>query len=323
MDDIAYTSAGLFPWKLIKHPKLFETAKSGKIIPLHAQFLPTNKCNLNCPMCSCAKRDKSLVMDLSKAQLIIEKLSSLGCVAVTITGGGEPLTHPNISEIIECFTKHNIQVGFVTNGLLLHTIPANILNQCIWIRISNDDSRRLSNAYESRLSQVVSKCPDVDWAFSHVVSVKQNFEEIERIVSFANTHSFTHVRLVSDLFAVNSINLNEVRLYLKSDNVDDEIVIYQDRKEISRGGDCYIGYLKPLIGPDYRVYACCGVQYAFDPPSYDLEQKLCLGSALDLDAIYSEEVKPIDGSICKTCYYSDYNEMLGHLIRSIDHEEFV
>jgi hypothetical protein len=78
-----------------------------------------------------------------------------------------------------------------------------------------------------------------------------------------------------------------------------------------------------LIGPDSKVYACCGVQYALDPPSYDLPEELCLGSALDLEAIFNRSDLPLDGSICKKCYYAGYNEMLEGLVSPFNHENFV
>ena len=108
-----------------------------------------------------------------------------------------------------------------------------------------------------------------------------------------------------------------------TERIDDSLVIYQERKDHTRGGMCYIGYLKPLIGPDCKVYACCGVQYALDPPSYDLPEELCIGDALKLKEMYQGPAVPLRGDICVKCYYSQYNKMLSELLTPLNHVEFV
>lgn len=98
---------------------------------------------------------------------------------------------------------------------------------------------------------------------------------------------------------------------------------YQGRKGFERGGDCFIGFLKPLIGPDAKVYACCGVQYALEVPSKDLPEELCLGHALELDEIMERSAVPLDGGKCVKCYYMNYNILLRGMLKSVVHKEFV
>ncbi len=321
MNKTSYTSAESFPWKVLRQAS--SCVGNGHILPVHAQFIPTNRCNRNCPMCSCAKRDKTLEMSLDDASEIIANLAHLGCKAVTITGGGEPLLYPHFAAIVSKFDYYEIKLGMATNGLLLHTIPAGTLSKFTWIRISNDDSRRFSQEYIKGLSKVVTLTPEVDWAFSHVVGCNPNITAIADIVMFANEHQCTHVRLVPDLFDVQNVALSDVKESLCEYSIPDDRVIYQNRDKPTQGSDCRIGYLKPLIGPDCKVYACCGVQYALDPPSYDLPEALCIGDAMKLDELYGESQPPLDGRQCKVCYYEGYNEALQKLTEPVDHEEFV
>lgn len=322
MNTLSYTSAGMFPWKVLKHYELLAAAKRGRILPIHAQFIPTNKCNMSCDMCSCKKRDKRIELDFEQAEQIIQGLARLGCKAVTITGGGEPLMHPKLADIVQTFQQCGIEVGLVSNGKLLGNALTDTLRALTWCRISNDDSRTFSRRYDQALQDVVMRAPTVDWAFSHVVSKTPNLPEIQQVVKFANKWKFTHVRLVSDLFIANEVDQELVREDLKDAGISDDRVIYQARREFTQGGDCWIGFFKPLIGPDGNVYACCGVQYALDPPSYDLPEELCLGSALDLDEIFNRSDTPLDGSICKKCYYAGYNELLEGIVSSFEHENF-
>jgi MoaA/NifB/PqqE/SkfB family radical SAM enzyme len=320
----SFTAADSIPLKvLLDRDLISHIERKKKLLPLHIQFLPTNRCNLNCSFCSCSARDRKLEMDINLARKIIAKCRKAGTKSVTITGGGEPLMYPAFSELIESFRLNSIKVGLVTNGLLLHKVPRRVMSKITWCRISNDDSRRFVGVYKKNLAQAVKVSPGVDWAFSHVVSLKPNFDEIARIVRFANEHDFTHVRLVADLFQPEGVNMERVKRELRKRNVDDSKVVYQERKAYERGGDCFIGYLKPLIGPDARVYACCGVQYAFRIPSKDLPRELCLGDALRIDSILRKSDTPLNGSKCVKCYYMNYNILLRGMLKSIVHREFV
>lgn len=320
----SFTAADSIPLKVLLDKELQQQIEAcGRLLPLHIQFLPTNRCNLKCSFCSCSERDANLEMDFTLAQAIIEKCAKAGTKAVTITGGGEPVLYPHFSELIECFEANGIKIGLVSNGLLLHTLSSDTLAKITWCRISNDDYRKFTATYKKHLTGVVCGAPGVDWAFSHVVSSSPNYDEIARIVGFANDHDFTHVRLVADLFHPEDIDMEEIKSELLRRKVNDSRVIYQGRKAFERGNDCYIGYLKPLIGPDAKVYACCGVQYALEVPSKDLPHELCLGEALEIEEIMSRSDIPLDGSVCVKCYYNNYNNILRGMLKSVVHREFV
>ena len=86
--------------------------------PERVQIEITNRCNFTCGMCpreSFNLPDRDIAFDLFKN--IIDRLESP--YNITLTGWGEPLLHPSLSDMI-CYTKergHN--VGITTNGLLL------------------------------------------------------------------------------------------------------------------------------------------------------------------------------------------------------------
>lgn len=320
----SYTAADSIPLKVLLDKELVGYAKTHKkLLPIHIQILPTNKCNLNCDYCSCSERDKGLEIDFETTKRIIDKCKNLGTKAVTITGGGEPLLYSYFDELVDYFAQKNIKMGLVTNGFFLYKANKISLSKITWCRISNDDNRNFEESYRNRLKNVVTNTPNVDWAFSHVVSISPNYEEIARIIRFANKFNFTHVRLVSDLYRSDEIDMDLIKNYLKEKCIDDNKVIYQDRKIYSRGGDCYIGYLKPLIGPDAKVYACCGVQYALEIPTKDLPGELCLGDAINIDKIIENSNLPLNGAICTKCYYMNYNAILKGMLKGVAHDEFV
>ena len=68
---------------------------------------------------------------------LIKELSENGTKAIEFTGGGEPTTHPDVCEILEYSIKLGLDVGLITNGLLLGKIN-DIAKYLKFIRISLD-----------------------------------------------------------------------------------------------------------------------------------------------------------------------------------------
>ena len=85
---------------------------------------------------------------------------------------------------------------------------------------------------------------------------------------------------------------------------------------------CLIGYVKPLIAPDWMMYLCCGVQYALEEMTLDNPPQLCMGDARNLDAIYGGAQKPFSVK-CVRCYYDNYNVALHALPSEVVHKEFI
>lgn len=318
----SFSSAETIPTKLLRNNALVkQIVNNVEIPPHHVQFIPTNKCNLKCTYCSCADDDRRTEMSKEDAFRIIKLLSKCQTEAVTITGGGDPLEHPDIIAIIDRFKEYFIKVGLVTNGINLDKIKEH-LYLLTWCRISHADDRPFNISYQIDLANIVQDS-SVDWAFSYVVSSTPDIKKICDVIKFANKHNFSHVRLVSDILNPSNSSLGRVLIEIGSRGIDDSKVIYQGRRNPERGGDCYICYLKPVIGADGKVYTCCGAQYALDKDSRQMPKELCLGDALDMQNIMKDSHQPFDGSICKRCYYGEYNRVLSGLMQKTEHADFI
>jgi len=306
---LSYTAANTYPVKLIKNRDVLE---GNRIKPVHIQLSPTNKCNLKCGFCSCKNENRDTELSFEEIQLIISKFSTLGTKAVTITGGGEPLMHPDINEIIAEFHKYGIEVGLVTNGLLLRKLfPWDSLT---WVRISCSDERKFDKKLYKNLNG------GIDYAFSYVATRHFDPDNLSRYIDFANQNNFTHVRVVSDLIDLDSAPLVSTMKTLVS--VPDDLVIYQGRRKYEKGNaKCYISLLKPLIAADGKIYPCCGVQYAKDD-ALSFPDSMCMGNVGVIEDIWGEQ-KVFDGSKCKRCYYGNYNDILSDLVSDIKHLSFV
>lgn len=322
VDRISFTAADSLPLKLCAHLELVESLNQGIIKPIHAQLIPTNRCNFNCSFCSCGKRDKNTELPLSEIKGIITSLSELGCKAVTITGGGEPLMHPHINEIIHTLYNYDIEVGLVTNGMLLESLESAPVT---WCRISCSDERGLTTKLEKIINKAIDVNPLIDWSFSYVASTPDNFcvDKLAKIVNYANNNNFTHVRIVPDLL---NISENQSMYSIEkelSEVVDDKLVIYQDRNIWETGvKDCFISLLKPVINADGYVFACCGQQYSREDFDLDMPKDMRMCHWTELGKLYYEQ-NVYDGSKCVRCYYNNYNELLSLLISKIQHRNFI
>jgi len=333
-DKYSYSAANVYPIKVLLNEELVKHIKeTGKIPIIHVQLNPTNKCNFNCPYCSCKARDRRLELSYEDIMEIMTKARKCGCQSTTVTGGGEPLMHPRIEEILDGIHKLDIEIGLVTNGTLLWSLSASTLNKMIWCRISSSDYledqlETIDSTLDDWLNVIedaVERGRNVDWAFSHVVTEKPNFKIMKRIIEFANEHDFTHVRLVSDLLNLEKVpSMAIIKKKLRKLGVDDSKVNYQARKKFTRGTrNCYISILKPVITPRGTIQPCCGVQYRLEKPTLDYDPDADMKyPAKQIDRLYEEQAF-FDGSQCYRCYYSAYNEVLSILLRGVKHLRFV
>ena len=86
--------------------------------PVLVQIIPTRFCNLNCAYCN--EYDKvSEPVPLEEMFRRIDALGRLGTAMIGISGG-EPLTHPQLDEIIGRIRKTGAIAGMITNGFLLN-----------------------------------------------------------------------------------------------------------------------------------------------------------------------------------------------------------
>ena len=215
----SFQSADTFPAKLL----LCDGVRELK--PVHVQWNPTNQCNMNCRFCACSNRDKEQEMDLTTGLDVINKLIDLDCEAVTITGGGEPLCYGALPVMIDKFHRWGVEVGLVTNGLLLDRLSSATWDKITWCRISHSDERGAPPAYWDMLREVTQE-NQVDWAFSYVVTDSPDLAEVTKVVELANECEFTHVRIVSDILNAYNVVLDGVRERLRG---IDGRVIYQPR----------------------------------------------------------------------------------------------
>jgi len=95
--------------------------------PVLAQIVPMRFCNLSCAYCN--EYDKvSPPVPLDEMNRRIDHLGRLGTAMIGISGG-EPLTHPELDDIIRRMRRTGAIAGMITNGYLLNVERIERLNR--------------------------------------------------------------------------------------------------------------------------------------------------------------------------------------------------
>ncbi|UCD54851.1 MAG: radical SAM protein [Candidatus Omnitrophota bacterium] len=126
--------------KILKHlDRVNEWLFKANTFPVTLELDITNICNNRCPKCFGFYGDNSSSIPSDKAKSILCQIKELGGKAVTFTGGGEPLCHPDAAKLIAYAKNLGLDTALITNGFSLdkNTIDT-VLKSCTWIRISLD-----------------------------------------------------------------------------------------------------------------------------------------------------------------------------------------
>ena len=138
-----YSNAKIFYF----HEKIADMQAGRWSAPIHVRLKPTNRCNHKCNYCCyrnqalylSERMDPRDQMTSEKLREIVGDLAAMGVKAVTLSGGGEPLCHPDIIRVVEGLAAGDVKVAMLTNGALLSGPAADALGRAAtWVRISMD-----------------------------------------------------------------------------------------------------------------------------------------------------------------------------------------
>jgi tungsten cofactor oxidoreducase radical SAM maturase len=192
---------------LILHPRLPDVRK------LYIQ--PTTRCNLHCRTCIRNVWDATEAqMSMNTFQRLVESLDKLPRLTrVVFSGFGEPLTHPDILEMIGTMRKRDMAVTVGSNGLLLDAEMARELVRLgvdrLVVSIDGVKQETYANIRGAMLSQILNNIRALNEAKSQLgsltpalgiefVLLKTNVSEIAELTRFASRLNAARV-LVSNL----------------------------------------------------------------------------------------------------------------------------
>lgn len=113
-------------------------------IPIRAIIELTDACNLNCIHCYRVVNGVNK-LQLSEIKTIIDDLSKLGCVELTLTGG-EIFTRQDIYEIIDYADKQGFSIVLLSNGTIINQEGIDKLSKiegvgCIQLSLYSDSMK--------------------------------------------------------------------------------------------------------------------------------------------------------------------------------------
>lgn len=283
--------------KIVWFPDKLKSFIEGTITPpIYVRIKPTNRCCHNCFFC--VYRSKNSGMhdtantndELSREKLleIISDINDMGVKAVTYSGGGEPLLHGDIEEILEKTISSGIDLSIITNGQLLNGNRAEILRKSKWVRISMDYynkesfsiSRSVSSSIYDRIITNVGrfaeiKNVDCDLCVNFIITV-ENYKKIYQFSEQMKKMKIDNVRFspvwFRNFYDYHSPLLNEVMEQLhraKTELEDEKFKIYHSYFINREAGcrdysKCFFMQIVPSIGADGNVYSCHNKSYTKD-----------------------------------------------------------
>ena len=134
------------PFKLVHHMDRIRQLRDGLFVsPLKAEIDPTNRCNQNCGYCPYREPvrcrgtfDQHEELPLPVVVSLLDSLRAMGSKVVTLTGGGEPLFHPQAGQILEAIHNRGFGLALITNGVFIKDEFMPVLSKADWIRVSVD-----------------------------------------------------------------------------------------------------------------------------------------------------------------------------------------
>ncbi len=285
-------------FKIIYHPEKLSALIEGKISPpICVRVKPTNRCNHSCFHCLYKTEISGIHKDINqrdeipreKMMEILNDFGEMGVKAVIYSGGGEPLIHPNILEIIKKTLDHNMDLAMITNGQGLNGLEAEILaDNASWVRISANDcdaetffkirGRNEEWFYERNENiKKFAKMKKLSCKFGvHFVVNKENTSKIFEGAKFYKELGVDNIKFVpmwsKDFFEYHKSfreRSNEQIKIARQELEDDRFKIsdtyetdFSSSKTSKRDfSKCYMMQVVPVIGADCGVYPCHDAAY--------------------------------------------------------------
>jgi len=161
--------------------------------PLIVELDTTEACDLACP--GCISEDIMKTGNRFSNERLLQlgvEFYECGVRGVVLIGGGEPLAHPAIGDLIEYFGNHDIHIGITTNGSFIRKYLGQIAEYSSWTRVSmdaaTDETFRLlrpSKGGKSKFKYIIdnmemlSKIKQGKMGYSYLIRTKADGTEIE------------------------------------------------------------------------------------------------------------------------------------------------
>jgi len=242
------------------------------------QIHPTMACNRNCSFCSYSDEDRRQRLDWATFVRYVSQADNLGCRSAKVTGGGEPLMHPQIHAMLRQLQMLGWHVQLQTNGDML-TPDFWSLTDDIRVSVSDDVPFR-SNLFAT--------------SYCYVVTPQFDAANLQRAIDDAQERDLP-LKITQDVMQLGAVpTVANIASAVAIGRPG--LVTFWDAYQYQAGRKaCQSAIHSPLLGADGHLYPCCWPQNARGPVHGYNRHMRCDGP---LPVAF-------DGSQCMRCYYGE------------------
>lgn len=289
--------------------------RGGRPAPVTVDVELTNECNLHCPWCFPRTWRRTFPGGMSSADVarLPGLLSRLTVSAVTLTGGGEPLLHPEAGVFLRGLLDCGLRFSVITNGTVLDRVP--LLQEADWVGVSVDAGTRETWAklkgcrpeLFDRLCENIAQLSDKVPVTYKVVITEQNVGELQVAVELAEALgcSAFQARPAWGTGVQSSVEApaSTIPVHIVTSKIGTDGVA---QKPFRR---CLTTPLLLTICADGGCYAC---------QDHRGEEAFRIGDLEDIEAKWGGPehlalLRQIDPRKCGKCTFSGYNEIFDKL----------
>lgn len=300
----------------------------------------TNRCNNRCPRCVTRFKNDD-ILDYKFIVNLFHDLKVLGVRGIQITGGGEPLLHPRLVDIIELGNSLGFSMGLVTSGQCDNEIDIlRLLKNLRWMRISLDagtpehykETHGLSEKYFYRVINFIKKlCKEkIKYNLNTIIGVSylvalwdksREEEDIHKSVMKLQFDGFNY-------FQIKQFHSNKTDIdYLEKTKNVSKIDLYNTFKSrrFDRNYDyCHGAHFTTSISASGKLYICCHLKNDELYPLADLNYESIIDIWNSESMLNTIKQLNIDKCI-KNCKYNSLNVTLENAIQDnkSQHRDFL
>jgi len=287
--------------------RLAKFKETGELFPITLDIGPTGRCNQNCPFCSVKNRNRNEDLNLQDALLITKYYVHYGVKGIEMTGGGEPTLWPHFEEFIEKISQEPVKIGLITNGRLLHKYSPEFLRHFTWIRVS-------VNGIDEGWVPNFEIPPEVTFSFSYVwhrgTEDEKTNERLKQVLE--KCPNAKALKIQKDVFIdqLNPISINPLT---------NSRVFIGDKGIETIPAKCFIGWLKPHLSADGKIYRCstCALK------ERKFTSEFVMGDVDHLPLFVPDSKTFNPAQHCERCFYTAQNELVQKVMNPIEHSEFL
>jgi radical SAM protein with 4Fe4S-binding SPASM domain len=285
---------------LTDYPGLLNKIFSKEIMPpLHFEFLPTEKCNNNCVWCRGGHRNyMGSQSELSEKAMfgVIDELSNYPVKGIVRFSGmsGEPLMNKSTLPTIKKGIKQGLNIGLITNGILLNKESYDYLKGAKYVSVSLDaGTKKTFNLLKGHKNDTFNKILE---NIQGIVEFKRKNNDAIRLGVSYVIHKLNYKEIVTTTSLIKKIGTDMIQFKVPYDpsatafskeEIDKIYILLSEAKDMSDnnfqvmimqteeegraelGGKlsyvdfpkCWAHYLNGVIGADGNVYPCVHYYY--------------------------------------------------------------